>query len=365
MSGSRCPLAFCLSVALIAASFCASCHDEAVDRIHLDIAGARDVVLDTARVLRLEAGDSSLIYGIDNLFHVGGRYIVHSRQYVRAFGDADGHFAGNVATEGEGEGRFSDVSNIWREGDTLAIFDSNRMSIMRYLADGEFLGSEAPFGSGQILPGEHPRKYFRDAGRDVVLTLNGSTGGSTPSNPLISVYDRSHRHIRAMEQRQVQESNYLMDGTFYDRSHGQLLLWLPFRDTIFCADRENLRPLYVLDFGKNSFPREFQALASMNQRARVFNSGRVPPYASLIRYVQTDGDMMYFSFLTSDGQTYLAAYDRANGLSGLCKIHDPSGRYRPRTFFLLDGDSLRVELTDTREIESNPAIYSIPRNLLQ
>lgn len=332
-----------------------------IDKINIDITSARTIEIVPDQIVRLEISDSSLLYGIDNLFHLNGHYIVHSRQYVRSFRDTNGKFEGNIAQKGTHEMDFSDVSNIWHEGDTLAIFDSNRLTIQRYLCDGQFIEAEKPFSDTQIADGEHPRKYFCDTHRNVVLTLNGSSGGSTPSNPLVTVYDCNHRRIKPFSERQVQESSYLMDGTFYDNADGRLLIWMPFRDTIFVADGIELSPLCVVDFGANSFPAEFQRLPDMTLRAKAFNSSHNSIYASLLRYVQKDDNDIYFSFKTNDDKTYIARHNINDGTTALCFLNDSSGRYRARTFFLLDGDSIRMELIDTQDIEANPAIYSISK----
>lgn len=343
-------------VAVMAATACT--HTETPIRvIEADTAAAQTVEVDTTAMLRLEASDSSLIYGIDRLVPVGDVYVVASRNLLRSFSRADGRYAGDIAVAGPREQDFSDISGVWNRDDTLILFDCNARSIASYLPDGSFLGKRYPLADTEIARDQPPRLYFDINGG--ALTVNGSTGGSTPSNPKLTYYDLARHKAQPVKGREVRESTYLADGAFYDAPKEELLLWEPFNDTIFAATPKGIVPTYTVDFGSQSLPSEIQNIKGVAGRLAAFKEAAPGRYASLLRYVQTDGDDIYFCFACNDGRNYVARADAAGGKATVRSFRSAGGRYSQTTFFLLDGDSLRIELRDNDSVEANPIIYSV------
>lgn len=272
-----------------------------VKTINVDLSSAVPTAVDTTRMVALETSDSALIFGVDQLIHAWGRYIVASRNLLKIYDASTGRYIADLARYNTGESGFSNISTLWSHGDTVLLFDSNARSVSRYLPDGTFVGRGRVFEDSEIRSGQPPRVYHEMAD-GCIITVNGSTGGSTPDNPLLTIYDRNHRHLRALPGREVRESAYLMDGSYYDSAGKRLLFWEPLRDTIFSADADcGIRPLYAVDFGENAFPQEFQNIPYLSQRARAFSAGRAgAPYASMLRYVQADGDGdLYFALPTA------------------------------------------------------------------
>lgn len=339
---------------------CGSHEQPAVPTIHIDLANTSTVVIDTTRMLRLEAGDSSMLFGIDRLMACDSVYVVHSRNYLRTFDRRTGRFMNDVASYGTRPEDFSNVSMLWQEGDTILLFDSNRRTVAKYLPDGTFLGATQPF-KNTVIPKNQPLRQFFRLKDGQYISINGSTGGSTDSNPLVSLYGADMAYIDAVKGRDVAESTYLTDGTCYDGGHDRVLMWEPMRDTIFAADASAVAPLYAVDWGTHSLPASISPLPSLAERLQAFIRPGAPLYASFIQSVRTDGDDLYFSFADNRGRSYIV---RSNAQGQACAVRSfasADGRYTQEAYFMLDGDSLRMALRDNERIEANPIIYTIAK----
>lgn len=335
--------------------------------VHVDIAQSRPLAPDTSRIVCLEVSDSSLLYGVDALIPAAGRYVVGSRTLLRSFDARTGRYLGDIARYNGGESGFSNILRLWHDGDTIRLFDSNARTIASYLPDGTFLGKTSPLAP-EDADSERPPRQLYALNNGNMLAVNGSTGGSTPHNPMLSLYDGRGRFVRSLAGREVQESAYLTDGAHYDSANDRMLLWEPLRDTVFVADCHTVRPLYAFDFGTNAMPGSVQRMPALQMRARAFNAGGTDaPYASLLRYLQTDGTTgdIYFCFADSELNDYIARYNEHDGALTICRIATPDGRYVQSTFFLLDGDSLRVEMRERDNVEANPGIYTIAKSELR
>ncbi len=333
--------------------------------LRVDVSRAARVEPDTCRMVRLEASPQSLLFNIDRLHRLGDAYIVASRTKLRCFDRRTGAFLGDVAVQRDPESGFSHLSQLWTEGDTLAVFDSNRLSVGHYLADGTFLGKTYPFANSEIPASEPPHLFFTTASGDM-LTVNGSTGGSTRRNPLLSHYSPSGEYRGYVPGRDVSESTYLSDGAWHDAARDRLLLWEALRDTVYAATTGGIRPLYVLDTGANSFPEDARRLPLVQERLKRFYSpADSAVYVSVIRYLQAEGDVLYFCLAGSDRRNYVVRYDTAADSASVASFATPDGRYTATTFLALDGDSLLLELNDNHCVEANPIVYAIDKNTLR
>ncbi|MDE6541274.1 MAG: 6-bladed beta-propeller [Muribaculaceae bacterium] len=333
--------------------------------LRVDIDRCKAGIIDTARLVRLEANEKSLLFGIDRLLPAGSRYVVASRNKLRTFDRRTGAYICDIARYGSGEADFSDISDIWSRGDTVFVFDCNAKTLGVYLSDGTFIEKRRPFARTEFRKDQPIRKYFTMADGSL-LSVNGSTGGSTARNPLVSAYGRDYCYRGPIDGRDVKESAYLMDGACLDTARCRLLIWEPLRDTVFAADNSGVRPLYVVDAGLRAFPPRLQALENLQERLSAFYSeepGR--QYVSLIRYLQPDGDDLYFCLAGNNRRNYIVRYDTATDSCSVRSFSSPDGRYTQTTFFLLDADSLRLEMRDNADIEANPAVYSFHKSEMQ
>lgn len=334
--------------------------------LHVDIDRCKAGAIDSARLVRLEASAQSLLFGIDRLLPVGNSYVVSSRNKLRAFDRRTGAYICDIARYGSGEADFSDISDVWSRGDTVFVFDSNAKTLGVYLADGTFIEKRRPFAHTQFRKNQPIRKYFTMADGSL-LSVNGSTGGSTVRNPLVSAYNRDYSYRTPIDGRDVKESAYLMDGACLDTARSSLLIWEPLRDTVFAADGSSgVRPLYVIDTGPHAFPPQLQALENLQERLSAFFAKEpARQYVSLIRYMQPDGDDLYFCLAGNDRRNYIVRYNTRTDSCTVRSYASADGRLAQSTFFLLDADSLRLEMRYNTDIEANPAVYSIHKSEMQ
>lgn len=352
-------------LAFLTAILVCSCteHNQPIARIAVDVDSARKAVIDSAILIALETSDSSMIYDINSLEICNDRFIIHSRNYLRIYDIQTGRFLGNIAHYGKGENNFSYIGNLWLNNDTVRFFDTNIGAIYSFSPEGTFYGRQYPFGIEFSIE-EKPRQYFILPGKGV-FTTNLSNDHTADRNPRYSFYQPGTKKGRPVEGREITEPTFLSDGTFVDTTGERLLAWEPLRDTIFEVTDEKIRPLYHVDFGKRALPADIQALPYSADRIRVFNSKTSEPYASLIRYLQTHGQYLYFSFACGDETNFIAAYNTQSGRTSIRHIATPDNKFSQTTFFKITGDSAYVEIRNRKELLSNPYLYKIALSDLQ
>ena len=152
-----------------------------------------------------------------------------------------------------------------------------------------------------------------------------------------------------------------MDRGFTDREHNRLLLWEGVRDTLFVIDDSHeVRPLYAFDFGSHSLPADKQNLLHLDERATAFAEGKDIPYLSMLRYFQSVGDRIYFSFASASPEIGFGMFDEKTGKTSLITLNGENGRYRPAGFIKIIGDSALVAINDKDDDGANPALYTFP-----
>lgn len=333
--------------------------------LFVDADRCENLYIDTTRLLRFEASENSRLYSIDQLLPTSSRFVVRSRNKLRSFDRRTGAYAGDVAKYGQGETEYTDISKLWNNGDTIFIFDSNRKSVGKYMPDGTLVEMAYPFRDTEFREDQPMRMYFTMADGSL-LSINGSTGGSTRTNPLVTQYNPDYSYKGIVPGREVKESSYMTDGVYDDTANNRLLIWEPLRDTVFSATEKGIVPLYVLNTGRHSFPAQARALKHLNNRLGYFYANADSTrYVSLIRYLQPDGDDLYFCLAGNDKHNYIVRYNVATDTCTIRSLASHDGRYTQTTFFLLDNDSLRIEIVNNSDIEANPAIYSIHKRELK
>ncbi len=334
-----------------------SCSDSkhSITSIPINIGQASDIAIRKDRLIQLETSDSTMLYDINTLETVSNKLIVHSRNYLRSFNKHTGNFTGDIAHEGKNESNFSYIGNLWTKGDTIYLFDTNTGYMQSYSPDGKYYGRKQPFG--RCRDGERPRQYLELPGIGI-FTTNLSTDNTTPSNPRYSFYTYGNKQGRPVPGREIIEPTYLSDGTLVDSANHRLLSWEPLRDTIFEVTKESVKPLYHVDFGSMALPEKVQGMKYSADRIEWFNNGK--EYLSLLRYVQLHKDKIYFSFACSNGNNYLACYDKTTNQTSLRHITTEDGTFSQSTFFKITGDSALVEIRNRIDLFANPLLYQIP-----
>lgn len=327
------------------------------ETIHVDTDHIESMRVNSADMLELEASDSSLLYDVGTLLPADSFIIVQSRNYIRKYDKTDGRFLGNIGAFGDDSTQYSIISNIWLDGDTVGVYDCNFNSIKYYSAtNGKYLKSKA-LVVDSILPGQHPRQIVEaPGGSGSFYTFNMFTDYTTPHNPKLTLYDASGRRKGAVKGREVNEATYFSDGGFYDKSQNRVLVWEAFRDTVFSVDSLSISPLYAIDFGKASFPSQYQNMSGIPRKAQAFKNSK-DTVASFVRYVQAQNGWLYFTFAFNDGRFNLVSYNEQNGKARAFHFASADNKLQQTSFFSLNGDSIYLEMRNKEQIEANPSIY--------
>ncbi len=356
---------FLYPITLLPVALAMSCTGEKdnVTHIQIDPETVTTLTADTADMIRLQASDSSMLHTIDRLEIVGDTLYINSRELVRKFSAADGRFLGNLTTQGNGPGEYVSLTNFWKSADGLHLQDYDQRKIIDFTPDGRFAGERLPSTDDKSLP-----NYFAELpGDSGYIALNTWFGGTAPSNPFASIYDKDLRFRADVPGRDVTCGSYLTDRAYTDRQGGRLLLWEALRDTLYSVDASGFHPIYRVDFGKKyNLPHDIQANPDMTDRSiAVYNNGNPLPYATQIRLYQTDGHgNLYFSYLLG-GDYYIARYNEATALSDVFHFQSPAEGMKQYSFFHIDGDNLYIQFADEDHPDENPLLYRTTLSSLQ
>lgn len=331
-------------------------QEEGVYTVSADIEKVDTLDVSAGRLVALETNDSSLIYGISNLEKAGDRLVVHSRDILKTFDPTTGKYLGEVATKGDGPDEFTSIQQIWVENDTIRLLDFNTGFVGSYLGDGTFLYRTAisrdSWDSGRAATS--PVYLMADPGGEGYISLNSFSDGTTKTNPTASLYGKDLRFIRDIEGRSLREGSYLSDRMTPDIQGERLLMWEPFRDTLFTVTTDGIRPWLAFDFGKNRFPTEYQALPELFERAQKFIEGKDVPYASFLHSYQKWGDRLFFSVSTPDSSHFVGVLDLDDKNVKIYRISDREQRFASAGFLKIIDGKLFIALNDTQSMEANP-----------
>ena len=258
-----------VAAAAIIAAAVAACGDgraDGVKTVRIDPDNVSEIQIDERGLLPLETRDSSLLYDICDIEHIGNRYIIYSRNLLRIFDAENGRWLGNLAKRGNGPGEYNFISNFRSSGDTLLVFDSNQNKEFRYLSDGTFLGDSSPFGQGPDFGGTplSVNTYFVSPDGEGYYTINTYIGSRNVPTPAYSRYNAAGEAIGIVPGRGLRSGSYLVDRGYTDREHGRVLVWDAFRDTLFDIAGDKVRALYAFDFGSRSLPSSVQSMPELH-----------------------------------------------------------------------------------------------------
>lgn len=358
----------CLAIALVFAS----CHrndttKDSVETVKINLDTEKSLSVDAGTIIPLETNDSSLIYNIWNLILVNDTLVIHSRDLVKSFDANDGRFQNSLVKKGQASGEVTTVSEIWQEGGTVCVFDFNGRKLLRISPEGKLLSENMPLISKSPAKEEYASPIFLlpSTDGDGYICLNSFTDGTTDRNPAASVYDKDFKFVKNIEGREMKEAVYLSNRMTPDIKNNRMLLWEPYRDTLYSVTKEKIEPIFAFDFGKNAFPPEYQAYDEMYDRYQKFNEERDTPYASLLQCYQTWGDLVVFLFSTSDKTNHLAVLDTSDNQITTYRLADDSGKYVMGRYLKIAGNYAYISLTDQETEDNNPALLKIPVSTLK
>lgn len=360
-------LSYTCLFALLTFSSCADNNGEnSIETIYVDVNNMRVVHVDSIHILQLDYTDEALLYDIVDVINYRDTIYVYSRNFLKRFENKTGHYLGLLAESGNGEGQYSSIGRFWLSGDTFKIFDNNNGRINCYSPSGRFLGSERQFERMPEFLGARlrPNTFFESPDSNGVYILNNYVGSVSRPTPMYTYYPDSHSS-RILEGRTLKSGAYLIDRGFTDFEHNRLLLWEGLRDTLFTIRNERVEPLYVFDFGDYAFPKGKQQLNELSDRINAFMSAEDQVYISLLRYFQSKGDFIYFSFTSNDGEIGYVRLDEVSRTCTIVSLVDGTRRYKPAGFIKIERDSAMVSLTDVAHPECNPALYKFSLNVFE
>ena len=354
------------AIIAVAVAACGDGRADAVKTVRIDPDNVNEIQIDERGLLPLETRDSSLLYDICDIEHIGNRYIIYSRNLLRIFDAENGRWLGNLAKRGNGPGEYNFISNFRSSGDTLLVFDSNQNKEFRYLSDGTFLGDSKPFGSGPVFDGVplSVSSYFVAPDGDGYYAINNYVGSTDIPTPAYTRYNAAGEAIGIIPGRGLYGGGYLTDRGFTDKEHNRILVWEALKDTLFDIAGAQVRPLYAFDFGEKSLPAEILAMPDLTDRMQSFvniDDDRI----SLLRYFHSKGDNLYFTMTQRREYNDFVRYNEADGSYRILHFLDPNGRYTPNSFLKIDGDSAIISLSDEARPESNPVLYRFPLSLFE
>ncbi|MDE6464198.1 MAG: 6-bladed beta-propeller [Muribaculaceae bacterium] len=354
------------NVLLLAVAACGDGRADGVKAVSIDPDNVTEIQIDERGLLPLETRDSSLLYDICDIEHIGNRYVVYSRDLLRIFDAENGRWLGNLANPGQGPGEYTFISRFRRSGDTLLVFDSNLGKEFRYLSDGTFLGDSKPFGPGPDFSSVQLRvsTYFEAPDGNGYYAINDWVGSSGIPTPAYTRYNAAGEAIGIVPGRGLRSGSRFKDRGYTDYEHGRVLVWDAFRDTLFDIAGDEVRALYAFDFGSRSLPSSVQNMPELHDRLNAFTEEGAD-YVSFMRYFQTKGDKLYFSISSSDEYCDYVRYNEDDGNYRIIRFVDSSGRYSPNNFLKIDGDSAIISLSDEACPETNPVLYRFPLSLFE
>lgn len=353
----------------VAAIMLYGCRDsrrsEGPVEVAVNLEQVEQVPLGLGRLVQLETSDSSLIYDICALMPTWDNWIVQSRSFVRVFDKTSGKYLKDISRQGTGPGEYLGINHIWADNDTVHLFDSNSQCIFDYTTSGDYLGKSMNLNGIEAEGLIRPSYAVASPDKTVYYVINCYAGGTAKANPQYSIISKNGEFVQHVPGRELQDGSFTPDRMYTDSEHGRVLAWEQLRDTLFTVDPDGVHPVYTFNFGKNRFPLESQAKPFFYQRVQDFNSNESEiPYASLVKYFQTKGDNLFFSFITDDNEqhneAYLGVYNEKTGKMRVFRFVSDDGRYKQQVFFRIDGDNLLIALTDENNVEANPLVLDIP-----
>lgn len=350
-------------------SFLYGCNDfsqQCVSDISIDMSDAKTLVVDDADVVLLDSCDEALIYDICGLEQIGDRYIIHSRNLLKAYDVATGKYLCDIARAGNESGNYSIISRMWAHNDTIRIFDANNGRINNYNSCGEYLGYIRPLYIEEDFSESNPKPSYviETPGNDGFFVINTWMGGVGDPVPAYSFFTKEGRRVKNFDGRNLTCGGYLFDRAYSDKIGNRTLVWDAFADTLFNISSEGVAPLYRFDFGEFSFPEEMQGEPELSKRIEHFVKSD-KRYVSMLGNYQVLGNRLYFSATDTGKHNYIIALDESTLRAQVYEIASVSGRYRASRFFRISNDSVIVALYDISNPANNPALTVIPINRLQ
>lgn len=361
-------LNFLIIVTFITISSCKVQNEFELKTVRVNIDDTKSIPIRLGKIIPLETNDMSLFYKISNLEKIDNKFIIQSRDILKAFDAETGKYLGNYIKKGNGPGEVTSISQMWNTGDKINVYDFNGKKILTLSPDGEFISETKGFLSDNKSEEEYstPNCLIPDIDGDGYICLNSYTDGTTAKNPAASIYDNQFIFVGNIEGREMREAFHINNRMTPDFHQNRILMWEALKDTLFSITKENIHPIYAFDFGKNKFPYEYQALDEFYDRYQKFKENRSAHYASGLQYFQAWKEYIIFLYSTPDCKNFIAILDTKSDIIKTFYINDENGEYTTDTFLKVFDGNLYIALIDNKMEENNQSLLCIPiRSILE
>lgn len=317
----------------------------------------KSIEMPSSSLIPLETNDNSLLYDIVNVEILDNKYYIHSRGFVRVF-DGNGNYLCDLAKKGQGPNEYLALSNMFLTGDTLCFFDSQRMGVMQFSENGEFLGFSKIQEGKLDSNAPSPTRIAPYKGGWISLNMYG---GESSKRPVFSTWNKNLDQYQMVDGRNL-SSGFLFPDMFYVDNE-RVLYWELAKDTLFVMNDHTLTPLYHIDFGEKSLPNEVLQEEDVYNRIAFLGKEKAKQYAGVARYYQRKGDMLYFCYFypgDEGAEVRLCRYNEMSNKVDNYRFISIDGKYKLEPFFKIHEDKIIFSVKNLEDDIQNPLLYIIP-----
>lgn len=253
--------------------------DGAVKTINVDMSSVQynaDVIsmIDTSwyKIVPLETTEHSLVGGkIKNIYYRNNRlYICEMQTESVLIFDDSGKFISKIQARGEGPGEYLRISSVRINDKGIYIYDDMGLKVLHFDLDGNYVDryslrdcfkkalvphyvfyvGDRIYVADQLLTDAKPK--YGAPHKVCAIDMVGDSAVYTKYLP----YDLSTAPTYQF---------YLRDQKYAINKDGEVLFMCDRTDTIYVATKDEVRPAYVLDFGKYNLPESMKGEESIRK----------------------------------------------------------------------------------------------------
>lgn len=331
---------------------CTSKPKVEVAELNIDLKNVQTIVMDTSKIVLLETNDSSLLYDICGLYELDNKYFIWSRSMIKVF-DKSGKYLYPVSRKGQGPDEYTSLSCVYAKDNNIYACDINRGIVLSFNSEGKLQKSQ------RITVADHSPfpMMIIPLGKEHYLCTNRYRGGNNVQTPSLSIWDCDFTKQDIVKGRLLENGFMFADWFYADTDGEQILYWEPLKDTLFTVKDKMVSPMYAINFGDYSFPKE-ESAKDVYDRIMYFNKSES---ASLCRFYQIDGDYIYFIFSWA-GNVCLCRFKQDNPHPEVYEFKDD--RYKAAPFFKMIGNKILIAVEDKGEMEKNCGLLVLDKKNL-
>ena len=199
-------------------------------------------------IVKLEAHDESLLYGIDQLEIYKDQIYILDRQKKRLMVfDINGKYLHYIGKQGQGPEEYISISAFYIDNDIISLFDPMNQAVIHYKTSGDFY-KKTKRGDNQNI--DFIRKVIPINNKE--LLAYSSTNWY--NNALYSIIDRDNyetiRNIRYYPYETKNATYYYSKQPFF-KYNDEILLGMLFSDTLFKYKSRTILPEKIIENKQN------------------------------------------------------------------------------------------------------------------